>query len=132
DFGADVIKRYPRCREQGMRWILVQSSQRIMNEIPSSLAEFAATQLWKRGVEIHTGTTVQEVTADTVRLSTGEAVPTRTVAWTAGVKPHPVVERLGLPLEDRSGRITTNAFLQVEGCPNVWAVGDAAAVPDPG
>ncbi len=131
DFASDVIKRYPRCHEQGMRWLLVQGSQRIMQEIPPSLAEFAATQLWKRGVEIHTGTTVQEVTPDTVRLSTGEVVPTRTVAWTAGVRPHPVVGQMGLPLDDRSGRIRTNAFLQVEDWPNVWAVGDAAAVPDP-
>ncbi|MDP9343030.1 MAG: NAD(P)/FAD-dependent oxidoreductase, partial [Actinomycetota bacterium] len=131
DFAVGVIKRYPRCREQGMRWLLVQGGERIMAEVPPSLAEFASAQLWKRGVEIRTGTTVQEVTADRVRLSTGEVVPTRTVAWTAGVRPHPVVERLGVPLDHRSGRITTDPFLQVAGRPNVWAVGDAAAVPDP-
>ena len=63
-------------------------------------------------------------------LSTGEVVPARTVVWTAGVKPHPVVQRLGLPLTDK-GRIEADRFMQVPGHDNVWAIGDAAAVPDP-
>jgi NADH dehydrogenase len=52
------------------------------------------------------------------------------VCWTAGVRPHPVVAELGLPLE--RGRIVTDRYLQVQGRGNVWALGDAAAVPDPG
>jgi NADH dehydrogenase len=50
--------------------------------------------------------------------------------WTAGVRPHPVVEHLGLPLNDR-GRIRVDRTMRVEGMQNVWAIGDAAAVPDP-
>ena len=57
-------------------------------------------------------------------------MPTRTVAWTAGVKPHPVVAELGLPLDD-GGRIAADRFCAVAGRPGVWAIGDAAAVPDP-
>jgi NADH dehydrogenase len=49
--------------------------------------------------------------------------------WTAGVKAHPVVERLGLPLTN--GRIAVDRSLRVAGRPGVWAIGDAAAVPDP-
>jgi NADH dehydrogenase len=52
------------------------------------------------------------------------------VAWTAGVTPHPVVAQLGLPLDDR-GRLRADGYCQVEGFDNVWAIGDAAAVPDP-
>jgi NADH dehydrogenase len=52
------------------------------------------------------------------------------LVWTAGVRPHPVVARLGLPL-DRTGRIVTDPSMRVEGRPGVWAIGDAAAVPDP-
>ena len=55
---------------------------------------------------------------------------TRTVVWTAGVKPHPVVGQLGLPLTD-GGRIDVDATMRVRGHENVWAIGDAAAVPDP-
>jgi len=57
-------------------------------------------------------------------------IPTRTLVWTAGVRPGQVVGKLGLPLDDR-GRIVTDDFLQVQGHEDVWAIGDAAAVPDP-
>jgi NADH:ubiquinone reductase (H+-translocating) len=70
------------------------------------------------------------VSADSTELSTGDVIATRTVAWTAGVQPHPVVGRLGLPLDD-GGRIKVDRYCQVEGFHNVWAIGDAAAVPDP-
>jgi NADH dehydrogenase len=73
---------------------------------------------------------VEEIRADGIRLSTGEWVPTRHVGWTAGVKPHPVVAHLGLPLDD-DGRISTDSKCSVQGFEDVWALGDAAGVPDP-
>jgi len=57
-------------------------------------------------------------------------VPTRTVVWTAGVKPHPVIAELGLPLGE-GGRIQVDRHMRVAGADGVWAIGDAAAVPDP-
>jgi len=130
DFAADVIERYPRCRTEGMRWILVEARERVMPEIPAPLAAFATAELRGRGIDIRTGTTLEEVTPEAVRLSDGELVPSHTVVWTAGVRPTPVVAELGLPL-DETGRIRTEPTLRVEGHQHVWAIGDAAAVPDP-
>jgi len=130
DFVASVIHRYPRCRLDGTRWILVEAEERIMQEIPASLAEFATRELRGRGMEIRTGTRLDAVDEASATLSTGERIPTRTVCWTTGVKPPPVVKELGLPLNE-SGRIVTDATMRVEGRENVWAIGDAAAVPDP-
>jgi NADH dehydrogenase len=130
DFAADAIERYPRCRTQGMRWILVEATDRVMPEVSPDLAEFAVRELRGRGIEIRTDTTLEELTATTARLSGGDVIPTRTCVWTAGVRPHPVVERLGLPLED-GGRISVDETMRVTGRANVWAIGDAAAVPDP-
>jgi NADH dehydrogenase len=130
DFAADAIERYPRCRTQGMRWILVEAADRIMRETEPDLAEFCVRELRGRGIEIRTHTTLEEVTERSARLSTGETIPTRSVCWTAGVRPHPVVSNLGLPLDER-GRIVTDRYLRVQGHDNVWALGDAAAVPDP-
>jgi NADH:ubiquinone reductase (H+-translocating) len=130
DFVADTIDRYPRCRLDGTRWILVEGRDRIMPEIPSHLAEFAARELRGRGIEIRTGTLLDSVGEDWAGLSTGERIPTRTVCWTAGVKPSPVIAKLGLPL-DQHGRIVVDRTMRVEGRENVWAIGDAAAVPDP-
>jgi NADH:ubiquinone reductase (H+-translocating) len=129
DYVADVIDRYPRCRLAGTRWILVEAEDRIMQEIPESLAAVATRELRGRGLEIRTGTRLESLDEGSATLSTGERVPTRTLCWTAGVKPPPVVERLGLPLE--GGRIVTDANMRVRGHEDVWAIGDSAAVPDP-
>ena len=130
DFAADVVDLYPRSRVQGLRFLLVERGERVMPEISANLAAFATAELRRRGVEVRPSTTVERISADSVELSDGEVVPCRTVAWTAGVMPHPVVEKLGLPL-DRAGRIVVDRFCQVEGRDDVWAIGDAAAVPDP-
>jgi NADH:ubiquinone reductase (H+-translocating) len=130
DFAADVVDLYPRSRVDGLRFILVEARDRVMPEISADLAEFATAELRHRGIEVRTSTTVERISADSVELSDGEVVPCRTVAWTAGVRPAPVVAELGLPL-DEHGRIVVDRFCKVEGRDDVWAIGDSAAVPDP-
>jgi NADH dehydrogenase len=130
DYVADVIDRYPRCRMVGSRFVLVEARDRVMPEIPASLAEFATRELRARGMEIRTETMLDSVDARSVTLSTGERIPARLLCWTAGVKPAPVVAELGLPLGP-GGRIETDNTMHVAGSSNVWAIGDAAAVPDP-
>jgi NADH:ubiquinone reductase (H+-translocating) len=130
DFAAQAIELYPRCRAEGMRWVLVEARERIMPEVPASLSAFAARELLGRGIEIKTDTTLQAVTKRGATLSDGEEVAARTVVWTAGVKPSPIVSSLGLPL-DRGGRILADSHMRVAGLSGVWAIGDCAAVPDP-
>jgi NADH dehydrogenase len=122
--------RYPRCRLEGTRWILVEALDRVMPEIEPELAEFATRELRGRGIEIRTGTRLESMDATTATLSTGETIPCRTVCWTTGVIPAPLVREFGLPL-DGDGRIEVDRTLRVTGRENVWAIGDAAAVPDP-
>jgi NADH dehydrogenase len=130
DFAADVIRLYPRCARQGMRWVLVEGEERIMKEVPASLAQFTRRELEARGIEVRTGIHVDEVSDQAVHLTTGETIPTRTFVWTGGIQPSPAVAALGLPLDDH-GRIPTDRLLRVEDRSDVWAIGDAAAVPDP-
>ncbi len=130
DYAADVIDRYPRCRMAGTRFVLVEATDRVMQEIPAPLAEFATRELRGRGMEIRTNTTLKGMDERSATLSTGERIPTRMLCWTAGVKPAPVVRKLGLPLSEQ-GRIEVDATMRVAGRDNVWAIGDAAAVPDP-
>jgi NADH dehydrogenase len=129
DFAKYSLRYYPRCKETGMRWVLVEAAPRIMPQIQWQLAEFTQRLLRKRGIEIMLETQVTNVTAESVSLSTGETIPCRTLCWTAGVKASPVAGRLGLPLDD--GRISCNDEMRVVGYDNVWALGDIAAIPDP-
>src|SRR5262245_39994365 len=89
DFAADAMESYPRARLHGMRWVLVEATNRVLPEIDLPLAEYALRQLRGRGIDIRLETTLEEVSADRARLSSGELLPTRTVVWTAGVAPHP-------------------------------------------
>ena len=130
DFAAEAIETYPRARLQGMRWLLVEAMDRVLPEIDPRLADYALRQLRGRGIDIRLGTTLEEVTATSARISTGETVATRTVVWTAGVVPHPSARSLGLAVDDH-GRIVVDDHLRVRGEDDVWALGDAAAVPDP-
>ena len=130
DYVTAVIDRYPRSRLHGTRWVLVEAQDRIMPEIPPSLAEFAMGELRGRGIEIFTGTWLDRVERDAAHLSSAERIPTRTVCWTAGVTAPAVVRELGLPLT-AGGRIAADRCLRVPGHDGVWAIGDAAAVPDP-
>src|SRR5919112_1982034 len=74
DLAADVVDLYPRSRLHGLRFVLIEARDRIMSEIPEDLSEFAAAELRRRGIEIHTNTTIERVSADSVEMSTGEIV----------------------------------------------------------
>jgi NADH dehydrogenase len=130
DFAVDAIEAYPRARLHGMRWILVEASGRVLPETDLKLAEYAMRELRGRGIDIRLGTRLDSLEPDAVTLSTGERIPSRTVVWTTGVAPHPSLARLSVPL-DESGRVPVDRFMRVQGSESVWAIGDAAAVPDP-
>ena len=130
DFAADAMQHYPSARLHGMRWVLVEAAPMVLPEVDPGLAEYAVRELRGRGIDIKMSTTLEEVTEDSVKISTGESIPTRTVVWTAGVAPHPSLKKLAVPLDER-GKVKVDCRLAVEGLEGVWALGDAAAVPDP-
>lgn len=123
-----LARRLPGLRGQRVRWLLLDVADRVLPGLDERLARTADRVLRERGVEVRTGESVQEAHADGVRLSTGEEVPTRTVVWCVGVRPDPLVEGLGLAT--REGRLVVDEHLRVPGHPDVFACGDAAAVPD--
>ena len=129
DLVEDAMRFYPQLRDVPRRWVLVDAAPKILPEIPSRLGEYAARELTERGIEIHVGTTLRSVSAGEVELAEGVHIPTRTLVWTAGVAPNPLVRELGLPLDER-GRIEVDEFLRVRGQDHVWSLGDCARVPN--
>ncbi|RFU86562.1 NAD(P)/FAD-dependent oxidoreductase [Streptomyces triticagri] len=110
------------------RWLLLDLAPRVLPELDARLSRAAERVLRRRGVDIRTQTSVQEATGDGVLLDDGEFVPTRSLVWCVGVRPDPLVQDLGLPTE--KGRLIVDEHLNVPGHPEVYACGDAAAVPD--
>lgn len=127
-FTDALTARRPELKGQKVRWLLLDVAKQVLPELDPRLSRTADRVLRERGVEVRMGDTVEEATADGVRLKSGESVPSRTLVWCVGVRPDPLVEETGLPTQ--KGRIVTEPTLVVPGHPDVFAIGDAAAVPD--
>ncbi|MFK0024508.1 NAD(P)/FAD-dependent oxidoreductase [Streptomyces sp. NPDC090798] len=127
-FTDALVRRQPLREGVRPRWMLLDVAPRVLPELDERLSRSADRVLRRRGVDVRTGTSVEEATPSGVRLSDGELVDTRTLVWCVGVRPDPFVEALGQPLE--RGRLLVDPYLQVPGRPEVFACGDAAAVPD--
>ena len=110
------------------RWLLLDTADRVLPQLDERLARASDRVLRRRGVDVRLGTSVKEATAEGVLLSDGEFVATRSLIWCVGVRPDPVVDGLHLPMD--RGRLVVDEFLTVPGHPDVYACGDAAAVPD--
>ncbi|MER6620732.1 FAD-dependent oxidoreductase [Streptomyces sp. NPDC000931] len=122
------VSRHPMRTGMRPRWLLLDIADRVLPELDERLSRTADTVLRERGVDVRMGTSVKEATHDGVLLTDGESVDTHTLVWCVGVRPDPLAESLGLPME--RGRLLVDPHLQVPGRPEVFACGDAAAVPD--
>ncbi|MBT0768093.1 NAD(P)/FAD-dependent oxidoreductase [Kineosporia sp. J2-2] len=118
----------PRLAGQQVRWLLLDTADRVLPTLDERLSRSSDQVLRQRGVEVLMGTTVKEATAEGVRLTSGDFVRTRSLIWCVGVQPDPLVSDLGLPLQ--KGRLVVDEYLGVPGHPEVFACGDIAAVPD--
>ncbi|MGV9785472.1 NAD(P)/FAD-dependent oxidoreductase [Streptomyces sp. NPDC003435] len=129
DMARYAARYYPNLRPEDMKWVLVEATDRVLPEVGPELGRHTVTQLRRRNIQVLLNTRLESCADRVAVLSDGRRFPTRTVVWTAGVKPHPVLAATDLPLDPR-GRLRCTAQLAVEGTEHAWAAGDAAAVPD--
>ncbi len=108
--------------------MLVHSGPVILPELGEKLGRHTQKVLTRRGVKIRLNTRVRNMTEDNVSLAHHDPIPCRTLVWTAGTVPSPIISLL--PCAKERGRIVVNQFLGVSDWPDVWAVGDCAFVPD--
>ncbi|WP_410659368.1 NAD(P)/FAD-dependent oxidoreductase [Amycolatopsis sp. lyj-112] len=127
-FTAALAARHPELDGQRVRWLLLDVAERVLPELDRRLGATADEVLRSRGVEVLMKTSVDNADADGVTLTSGDSVPTRTLVWCVGVRPDPLIADLGL--ETAKGRLVVTAQLNVPGRRDVYACGDAAAVPD--
>jgi NADH dehydrogenase len=107
--------------------ILIEASPVVLSHMPLDLAQSATEQLGKLGVQVRTNTRVKSITHGRVDLEGGEAIESENIIWAAGVAATPITKKLGVEL-DRGGRVKVNPDLSVPGFPEVFAIGDMAAV----
>jgi NADH:ubiquinone reductase (H+-translocating) len=128
DFLRHSMQFYPNLSEQDLRITLIHPGDVILPELSPQLGSYAQRKLEERGVEVLGHSRVASYDGDMVQLTNGARIPARTLIWTAGTMPHPLIGTL--PCERERGRLKVSPELAVNGWPGVWALGDCALIPD--
>jgi NADH dehydrogenase len=121
------VDRFPRLSGDELRWVLIDLAPAVLPEMGPRLSRAALDVVRRRGMDVRLQTTVTQMDDDGVTLDDGSRLPTRTVLWTVGVTPPPLVAALGLPVS--RGRLVVDEHLRLR--EGVWAAGDTAAARDP-
>jgi len=109
------------------RVVLVEAGDRVLPPYPADLSEKALAQLERLGVTVWLGKRVTDVDAEGVTMG-AQRITAKTVIWAAGVASSPLGRSLGAPL-DRAGRVQVEPDLSVPGRPEIFVIGDLAALP---
>jgi len=129
----DLVRRalpaYPDIRPDELHVILVEAGTRLLPGFNERLARFATRALRHGGVEVRAKTQVSGATDRAVLLKDAGTIPSRTLVWSSGIAPHPLIAGSGIPT-DTKGWIAVDAHLRVSGLQGVWALGDCAQIPD--
>lgn len=128
DLLRHILKFYPRIDAGDTCVTLLEASTKLLPELPEKMGEYSKQNLTRRGVQVLLGDGVASVDHDGLVLQSGRRLMSRTMVWSAGVKPTLLIGQLPLPRHKRGGVITKRDFSVLDQ-PGVWALGDCAAVP---
>ncbi|MBR0653278.1 NAD(P)/FAD-dependent oxidoreductase [Roseomonas terrae] len=120
---------FRRIDPKATRVVLVEAGPRILPGFRPDLSDYAKAALERLGVEISLGEAVTACTAEGATFG-GTLLPASTIIWAAGVQSSPAAAWLGAPA-DRAGRLKVEPDLSVPGHPEIFVIGDAAAVAAP-
>jgi len=124
------LRYYHDINPDELRLILAPHGERLLTEVDERLGAYVVEKFARRTIDVRLGVGVNAVTERTATLSTGEVIPTRTVIWTGGIMVNPVLHSADLP-KSKHGAIQVNDQLQALTHPEVFVLGDCAAVPTP-
>jgi NADH dehydrogenase len=123
-----LARDFRRIDSRTARVVLIEAGPRILPAYVPELSEKAAARLRRMGCEVLVGSAVTQVDAAGV-VAGGRRIRSRCVLWAAGVAPSPIARSLGVPL-DRAGRVKVERDLSIPGAPEVFVIGDLAAIDD--
>lgn len=129
DFVRGALFSYPTLVPDDVTVVVIHSRDHILPELSRSLAQYALERMTARGVTFKLNTRLVDAQEGVVRLRPQEDIRTETLIWTAGVKPHPLVQTLSAARDPR-GAILVDQHLAVPGLAGIWALGDCALVTD--
>ena len=122
-----LTRDFPNLRRSEISITLADASSHPLSAFPAPLPAAAHRALERKGVGVRTGIRVDEVDKTGLQLSGGTAIPASVVVWAAGVRASHLAAGLGLHLGSYN-RINVTPTCQVEGHPEVFAVGNIAEI----
>ena len=128
-YRGDFAKDYPAVPQEKARVVLVEAGPELFSMFKPDIRAYTVDALEKRTVEVITGEAVESVSPTRVTLKSGTEIDAHTLVWGAGLQGNQLVQSLGLDLE-RGNRIGVGPELTVPDHPEVYAVGDIAAIRD--
>jgi NADH dehydrogenase len=128
-YRADFAGDYPSLPQEEAHISLVEAGPELFSMFKPKIREYTTKALSDRTVEVRTGAVVASVSPTRVRLKSGEELKAHTLVWGAGLQGNRLVQSLGLELE-RGNRIGVGPDLAVASHPEVYALGDIAAIVD--
>ena len=123
-----LVEDFRRIDPSTARIVLIEAGPRILPALPEDLSDYARRALERMGVEVMTSTRVTKCDAGGVDLEHGR-IDASTIVWAAGIVASPAAAWLGAA-HDRAGRVTVGPDLSVPGQPEIFVIGDTAAVQD--
>ncbi len=124
-----VGRFYPNVRKQDVNIVLVEGGKTLLPGLPPRMGAYSERDLRRRGVTVITGDGVRLADDDGLVLQSGKRIETRTIIWSAGVRPRALEGSQALP-RGKNGTILVAPDMSVPGFPGVWAIGDCAAIPN--
>jgi len=128
-----LLRQHPSVPQDAPSLVLAEALDHLLCPMDPTLMRKAVRKLLDRQIDLRLERFVTEVGPGWLKLrgpAGDEHIPCGTVVWAAGIKPSPLVADLPLP-HGPGGRIDVTATLQVVGHPEILALGDLAACPDP-
>ncbi|SIN93049.1 NAD(P)/FAD-dependent oxidoreductase [Halodesulfovibrio marinisediminis] len=122
---TSLRRDFSELAKEDIKIILIEGEDEPLSGFPEKLQMYTMKKLEKLGVQGCYKQHVVQVDVDKVTLNSGEAIPTRTVIWTAGIRGNKVAERMGMPL-GKAKRIITTPELNLADHPEVFVAGDIA------
>jgi NADH:ubiquinone reductase (H+-translocating) len=120
----DLALEFRRVNPKDARIVLVDGGPRILGGFHESLARAAQRRLEELGVEVRNNAHVTKIDETGVMIG-DEHIASRTVIWTAGVRPSPAAGWLGVPA-DKAGRVVVQPDCSVPNMEGIFVVGDTA------
>ncbi len=127
---ATLRSEFRRIDPLAARVVLVDMAPRVLGTFAESLSSAAKRRLERLGVEVRLGHGVEQIDDDGVTVA-GERIASRTVIWAAGIAPSPAGKWLAAAT-DRAGRVKIQSDLTVSGHPEIFVIGDTAALEQDG